>query len=152
DLFRETPVPRGQDPARAEGRPAGGASPAAPPKPVEIVFDGIRNRLSILPIGLDARLEQISADGRTLLLAASAARQQNLYTFSLDELAAEPAVARQVTTTAGAKSDSQFSPDGREVFYLEQGRVNIATLETRTSRPIAVTAEMDVDFEREKNE
>ena len=119
---------------------------------MEIVFEGIRNRLSMLPTGLDARLQQISPDGKTLLLTASAARQQNLYTFPLDELATEPPVARQITSTAGAKTGAQFSPDGREVYYLEQGRITIATLETRASRPLAVTAEMDVDFEQEKSE
>jgi Tol biopolymer transport system component len=142
DLFRDTPPasPRTQEPVR----------PAT--KPVEIVFEAIRSRLSILPTGIDARLQQISPDGKTLLLTASAARQQNLYTFSLDELATEPPVARQITSTAGAKTGAQFSPDGREVYYLEQGRISIATLETRASRPLAVTAEMDVDFEQEKSE
>ena len=101
---------------------------------------------------MDARLQQISPDGKTLLLTASAARQQNLYTFPLDDLATEPPVARQITSTAGAKTGAQFSPDGREVYYLEQGRISIATLETRASRPLAVTAEMDVDFEQEKSE
>jgi Tol biopolymer transport system component/C-terminal processing protease CtpA/Prc len=143
DLFRDPPAPP---------RAAAATSPPAAAKPVDIVFDGIRNRLSTLPVGLDARLNQISADGKLLLLSATAARQPNLYTFSLDEMAAEPAVARQVTSTPGAKANAQFSPDAKEVFYLEQGRVSIATLETRTSRPVAVTAEMDVDFEREKNE
>ncbi|MBS1857513.1 MAG: PD40 domain-containing protein [Acidobacteria bacterium] len=148
DLFQET---------AAQARPAGtggagAVAAAAPAKPVAIVFDGIRDRLSVLPIGLDARLEGISADGKTLLVSATAARQENLYTYSLDELAAEPAVARQVTSTAGAKDDAQFSPDGKEIFYLEQGRVTVATLETRAARPLAVTAEMDVDFEQEKSE
>jgi C-terminal processing protease CtpA/Prc len=57
-----------------------------------------------------------------------------------------------VTSTSGAKTNPHFSPDAKEVFYLEQGRLVIATVESRTSRPVAVTAEMDVDFEREKSE
>ncbi len=146
DLFRDPPAPR--DPAAP--RPA--APERAPAKPVQIVFEGIRSRLTMLQTGLDARLHQISPDGKTLLVTASAARQQNFYTWSLDEMAPEPAVARQVTTTAGAKTGGQFSPDGKEVYYLEQGRITIATLDTRVSRPLAVTAEMDVDFEQEKTE
>ena len=142
ELFRDTPAPR----------PSATPAAPAPPKAVEIVFDGIRNRLSVLPVGLDARLNQISADGKLLLLSATAARQPNLYTFSLDELSTEPAVARQVTSTSGAKTSAQFSPDAKEIFYLEQGRVAIATIDTRASRPVAITAEMDVDFEREKSE
>ena len=59
-------------------------------------------------------------------------------------------VARQLTTTTGAKADPQFSPDSREVFYLEGGRINIVTVEARQSRPLAVTAEFTVDFATEK--
>ena len=142
DLFKETP------PANGRGQ----AAEKPPVKPVEIAFDGIRNRLSLLATGLDGRLQQISLDGRTLLIAASSGRQQNLYTYSLDEMPAEPPVARQVTSTPGAKTNAQFSSDGKEVYYLEQGRVTIATVDARTARPLAITAEMDVDFEREKRE
>ena len=77
--------------------------------------------MSILQTGLDARLQQFSPDGKSLLVTASAARQQNLYTFPLDELATEPPVARQVTSTAGAKTGAQFSPDGREIYYPGTG-------------------------------
>ena len=96
--------------------------------------------------------QAISPDGKTLLLIADAAGQQNLYTYSLDELAKEPPVARQLTSTAGFKRSAQFTPDGKEVFYVEQGRINAVTIETRQTRALAVTAEMDVDFAREKME
>src|SRR5262249_46826621 len=43
-------------------------------------------------------------------------------------------------------------PDSKEIFYLEQGRINVVPLDTRQPRPLAVTAEMDVDFAREKLE
>lgn len=123
-----------------------------PVKPVDIVFEGIRNRLSILPVGVDVGTQSISPDGKSLLLTASAEGQQNLYLFSLDELARTPAVARQLTSTAGSKADAQFTPDGREVYYLEQGRISVIPIETRTARSISVTAEMDVDFAQEKME
>src|SRR5262249_60877569 len=86
------------------------------------------------------------------LMTASAAGQQNLYVYSLDELSREPAVARQLTSTPGFKADARFTPDNKEVFYLEQGRINIVNLDTRQTRPLAVTAEMDVDFAKEKIE
>jgi Tol biopolymer transport system component/C-terminal processing protease CtpA/Prc len=126
--------------------------PPAAAKPVEIVFADIRRRVSILPVGVDVGAQVISPDGRSLLLTASAAGQQNLYIYSIDELSREPAVARQLTSTAGPKSDAQFSPDGREVFYLEQGRLSIIPIETRQARAVSVTAELDVDFDREKME
>jgi tricorn protease len=159
DLFKpepardETAKPR---PSEGRGAPADRDRDAPPPRdpstPVEIVFDDVRRRLSILPVGVDVTSQVISPDGRWLLLTASAEGQQNLYTYSLDELSREPAVARQLTSTAGAKSDAQFSPDSREVYYLEQGRVSAMPIETRTARTIAISAEVDVDFAQEKME
>ena len=156
---QETTPPREQPPAQAPtpaaGRDTAAATPPArrePPKPVDIVFDGIRRRLNTLNVGVDVGTQTISPDGRLLLLTASAGGQTNLYTYSLDELAREPAVARQLTSTPGPKSDAQFTPDSREVFYLEQGRITVMPIETRQARTISVTAEMDVDFAVEKME
>ena len=165
DLFREeSPRPsRTSQPPPQENRPpqneqtGAAATPNVnerrqPPKPVEIVFEGIRKRLSLLPVGVDASYQEISPDGKWLLMIAGAAGQQNLYIYSLDPLAREPAVARQLTSTPGFKRDAQFSPDGKEVFYLEQGRINVVTVDNRATKPVAVSAEMDVDFAREKIE
>lgn len=115
-----------------------------------IVFEGIRQRLSLLPIGMEVDAQSISKDGKTLLLVASVAGRQNLYTYSLDETGAERSVARQLTTTPGPKSNAQFTADGKEVFYLEQGRIQSISLEKREPKPLAVTAEMDIDFSSEK--
>ena len=121
-------------------------------KPVEIVFDDIRRRASALPVGVDVARQEISPDGKWLLLTASAAGQQNLYVFSIDELSKEPAVARQLTSTPGAKRSAHFTPDSKEVYYLDRGRVFNVTLERREPKAIAVTAELDVDFSKEKRE
>jgi tricorn protease len=168
DLFKEE-TPRSLNPQRqtdapsrppdtppATEPPARQANPnAAPPKtikPVEIVWEDIRRRLSLLPVGVDVNALTISPDGKSLLMTASAAGQQNLYLYSLDELATTPAVARQLTSTPGRKQDAQFSPDSKEVFYLQQGHIESVTVDTRVTRTLAVTAEMDVDFTREKME
>lgn len=140
------PLPPQRDTATMRGDSARAASG----KKTEIVFDDIRRRISFLPVGVDARSIVISPDGKTALCTAAAAGQLNLYTFSLDELSAEPAVARQLTSTPGGKQNAQFSPDGREVYFLQNGRVNAINVETRVVRPINVTAEVDVDFAREK--
>ncbi|HEX5085970.1 MAG TPA: LpqB family beta-propeller domain-containing protein, partial [Blastocatellia bacterium] len=121
-------------------------------KPVEIAFEDIRQRLSFLPVGVDAGAQTISQDGKSVLMTASAEGQQNLYVYSLDELSREPAVSRQLTSTPGFKADAQFTPDGKEVFYLEQGRINIVNLDNRQTRALNVTAEIDVDFAKEKME
>lgn len=124
------------------------------PEPVKIVFEGIRERLTLLPLGIGVSSPVISPDGKTLLFAAEIAGQENLYTYSLDELAKEPPTARQLTSTPGGKSNYAFSPDSKEVFYLEGGPngsgVRSISIETRTPKPLAVSASMDVDFDKEK--
>ncbi|MGI9105376.1 MAG: S41 family peptidase, partial [Pyrinomonadaceae bacterium] len=174
DLFREetprnltppqrepTPAPSPQPSSSPTASPTPDAAPSSPlvnatdekkkpvDKKVEIVFDGIRQRLSLLPVGIDVNYQAISPDGKWVVLIASAAGQQNLYLYSLDELAREPAVAKQLTATPGVKALAQFSPDSKEIFYVEQGRLNVVTLDGKI-RPLAVAAEMDVDFAREK--
>jgi tricorn protease len=120
------------------------------PEPVKIVFEGIRDRLTFLPVGLNVQEPVISPDGKTLVFAARTANQQSLYTFPLDELSKEPPVARQLTSTPGRKSDYVFGPDSKDVFYLENGAVKSIALESRTPKTIAVTAPMQIDFDVEK--
>ena len=163
DLFNEEQAPRkpGAPPARPldedTPRPPTAPEAASPAKPdavkkvdTAIVFDGIRQRLSLLPTGLDIGEAFISPDGKTLVMIAGSAGQQNLYSWSLDETARERPVARQLTTTSGPKADVSFSPDGKEVYYLDEGRINAVTLEKRETRAVNVTAELDVDFAVEK--
>ncbi|HEX3865774.1 MAG TPA: S41 family peptidase, partial [Gemmatimonadaceae bacterium] len=140
------PVPPERDSATLHADSARGAGRGA----TRIVFDDIRRRLSILPIGVDARSVTISPDGKTALLTASSAGQFNLYTYSLDEAAPGPAVARQLTSTPGFKSNAQFTSDSKEVYYLENGRVNVINVDSRQARPINITADVDVDFSKEK--
>lgn len=152
DLFRElfTERPRG---AQAEGKaPREGAPAKAEVKPVKIEFEGIRRRLQLVPVGVDLFSHVLSPDGKSVLMPASVAGQTNLYLYSLDELATEPPVVRQITSTAENKSYAQFSPDGKEVFFLQGGRIASVNLESRQVKPLNVSAEMDVDFEQLKTE
>jgi C-terminal processing protease CtpA/Prc/Tol biopolymer transport system component len=152
DQFRDLFKPSSAGQAAPE-KPAPAPAPAAKPaKPTAIVFEEIRRRLQFLPTGLDARDVTISPDGKAALITAEAAGQVNLYTYSLDELAREQPVARQLTSTPGFKSEACYSPDGKEVLYLESGRLQIMNAETRQPRALAVTAEMEIDFEQEKRE
>ncbi len=169
DLFNEEqgprrPAPPSTTPAEtAPPKPATTTEPATAAKAevdksdkperspkVDIVFDNIRQRLSLVPTGLDVGEAFISPDGKTVVMIAGAAGQQNLYSWSLDETARERPVARQLTTTAGAKADVWFTPDNKEVFYLDDGRIQAVTLDKRETRTVSVTAELDVDFAKEK--
>ncbi len=158
DLFKqENPKEKPTSPSPASS-PIPAASPAAKPdekkedsKPTEVVFEGIRQRLSLLRLGLNVGEQAISPDGKTLLVLASAEGQFNLYTISLDDLATDTS-ARQLTSTATFKSNPQFSPDSKEVYFLENGRMNIVNLDKRDVRPLSINAEMNANFATEKIE
>jgi tricorn protease len=159
ELFRPSKTPGTPMAPAVTPSPATEEKPATPPaaaeakkkpEPVKIVFEGIRDRLTLLPLGLNVEEPVISPDGKTLLFGARTANQQSLYTYNLDELAKEPPVARQLTSTPGRKSDYMFMPDNKEVFYLENGGVRSIVIETRTPKTIAVTAPMQIDFDAEK--
>jgi Tol biopolymer transport system component len=142
-----------------EKMPNATADSAAVPRraargPVEakIVTDGIRQRVNLLPFEQSVNAIKISKDGNTLLVSGSIGGQLNLYTYSLNELATEPATIRPLTAERpGFKNDAQFSDDGKEVYYLDQGKIASVSLDTKIERPLAVTAEMDVDFNKEKS-
>ncbi|MBD2700963.1 PD40 domain-containing protein [Spirosoma sp. BT702] len=143
------PVTPEKSPARDTSTTSAKAKPVGK-EATQIVFEGIRQRLSLLPVGIEVDAQTISKDGKTLLLVASVAGRQNLYTYSLDDSNGERTIARQLTTTPGQKSNAQFTADGKEVFYLEQGRIQSISLERREPKPLSVSAEMDVDFSTEK--
>ena len=117
--------------------------------PVDIAFEGIRLRTTLLPLGLDAGQQAISPDGKWLVFTATLGNQSNLYAYSLDELAKEPAVPKQLTATAGEKASLAFTPDSKEVYYLDNGSIQAVALDGKP-RGVAVRAEKDVDFAQEK--
>jgi len=167
DLFREparTNFPN-RSPSRPEPRPTtlpttapttlpattvASSKPSSQPARTPIVFDNIRQRLTLLNITGDVDAQSISPYGKHVLLTLTIGGQRNLYTYPLDDLSNEPRVARQLTSTAGNKHSAQWSPDSKEVYFLEQGRVTAVSIETRATRTINIAAEMDVDFAEEK--
>jgi tricorn protease len=146
-----TAVPAPRDTGAARPDTARRDSTRAGARRFEPVFEDIRRRLSVVPTGLDIFGVSVSPDGKWALLTASAASQFNLYVYSLDELATEPPVARQITSTAGFKQFAQWTADSKEVYYLEGGRINSVNVESRAVRPVATSAEMDVELAQEKN-
>jgi Tol biopolymer transport system component len=155
-MFRdETPgrtTPPGPTPARPAIDSTKPDSSAArrDGKAVRIVFDDVRSRLSLVPVGVDVGTQTLSPDGKQVVVTSNVAGQTNLFAYAFDEFATDPAVTRQITTTPGNKTSIQFAPDGKSVWFLEQGRIVNVTLENRAVRQVAVRAELDVDFAREK--
>jgi len=155
-----TPTPPATTPA-----PPARSNRAAPPAPsaasgatggrtprlnVSIVFEGIRERATLLPLGLNADGPVISNDGKTLVFRASERGQESLYSWSLDELATEPPVAQQISSTPKPKPDFYLTGDGKTLFYLDGGSVVTTPLESPRAKTIGIQAQMDVDFAREK--
>jgi tricorn protease len=119
-------------------------------EPIPITFEGVRERLTLLPLGLSATEPKISPDGKVLVFSARSGNHTNLYSYSLDETAKEPAVAKQLTSNAGGKSFYSFSPDSKELILLEDGQPRRIALEGGLMKPIAVSAAVDTDFDRDK--
>jgi Tol biopolymer transport system component len=129
--------------------PASSSKPEATPK-TRIDFDGIERRVAFLPTGLDVARISVTPDSKTLVLDANDAGQQNLYSFSVDETSAGSNVATQLTNTSTQKARTRVSPDGKSVVYLDGGRFFRVGLDGKQTAPIQVSADVDVDFERDK--
>lgn len=147
DTTQKSPAPAVKD-TSSKAKPDSAPKPAK--KKTEIVFDGIRQRANVVPVGVDVNSQALSPDGKYVLLLASAAGQQNLYVYPVDELLRDERVARQITSTSGGKSSVQWSPDSKEVWYIENGRVGSVNVDSRSTRSLSLNAEMDVDFAKEK--
>lgn len=117
----------------------------------EIVFENIRRRLSIVPTGISTFGQAISPDGKTVLLLAASEGQFNLYTMPLDELSNDSS-AKQITSTPAFKGDAQFSSDSKEIYYLENGRINIVNLDRGNIRPLGLSLDVNVNFADSKRE
>lgn len=164
DLFKPATTPgdpapaTDAPPADEPATPAADAKPGKPPAdkpakkpdPVKIVFEGLRERASFLPLGMDVGDPTISPDGKTLLFAALQAGVVNYYTYNLDELAKEPPVPVQLTSSRKSKGSGVFAPDSKSVFYLEDGAVMTSPVESPKPKGLPVNADMDVDFAVEK--
>ncbi|MFI4966267.1 MAG: S41 family peptidase, partial [Caulobacterales bacterium] len=137
-----------------EDKPAEAAKPAAGARPkipqVRIVFEGIRERATLMPLGVSAEAPVISPDGKTLVFRAEAGGQSTLYRYDLDELAKEPPTPQQIAASKKPKRFAAFTPDSKQLYYLEGGVVTVTPLETPKPKAVAVTAEMDVPFDQEK--
>lgn len=175
DLFKTTEEKTSTPPTEKKSTPGqkpGGADEAAPadkksddaaggddkkgakPKkvePIKIVFEGIRERASELPLGMPAAEPIISPDGKTLVFKSQGGRgQEALYSYSLDELAKEPPSPQQIVFGRKSKTGVAFTPDSKEIYFLDGDTLAVTPLDSPKLKAVAVTAEMDVDFDVEK--
>ncbi len=121
-------------------------------KATAIDADGIKRRVALLPLDLDAGDFVISPDGKLLVLSAQSGQQTQFYTVSLDPLQAGPLIPRQLTSSAGAKTSPRFSADSKDVYFLDQGKIASISVESRTPKAFPITAELSVDFNEDKRQ
>ncbi len=151
ELFHVNQQTPDQTPAKQPAKTAPAVEPAKKSEPVRVVFEGIRERLTFIPLGFDCGEPVISPDGKTLIFAALTGNQRNLYSYSLDELAATPPSPHQLTSTSTPKTHYQFTPDSKQLYFLDHGHVTAMPLDTHTPKTINITAALDIDFDAEKD-
>lgn len=118
----------------------------------DITWEGLRQRLSLLPVEADVNSIILSKDGKTMYVGAGLGNQFNIYSYTLDELSREPATLKQLTSGGNFKSNMQLTADGKEIYYIENGRIFSVSVDSRTVKPLAMVAETKIDFEEEKME
>ena len=124
-------------------------------EPVEIEFDTIKQRLRFLTdFKQNAHAVQIRPDSKTLLYRISVMGQSNLWSMSLEE-GKQGDPPKQLTSTAGTKSDIHFLPDGKKFYYLEVGRIHSLGMgedggKDGDAKGLDTRAEIEVNFHLEK--
>ena len=77
----------------------------------------------------------ISPDGKTAVVIAADGGPDRISTRTRStSWRPSGPVARQLTTTPGGKSNPQFTPDSREVYFLDAGRIQIVDRRAARSR------------------
>ncbi|HYW51938.1 MAG TPA: S41 family peptidase [Gemmatimonadaceae bacterium] len=155
DQFRDLfTTPPSRDTARAAAsrdtaaRDTARGRPAGPVRRTEIVWEGLRQRASVVLTNFD--LADLSPDGRTLLVIGDFANVTGIYAYSIDPLATDPVVPRQLTTSPGNKGSVQYSDDGKDVWFTEGGRISAVAVDGRVARTVAFRAELQVDVAAER--
>lgn len=113
-------------------------------------FEDIKSRLSFLPFDASINNYAVSKDGKTLLFTVTNLGQQSLYSYSLDDLSANPN-PKLIYNSRGRLGNVQFSNDDKQIYFLQGGKVYMLPLANPTPKPLAITAHMDIDFNQEKN-
>jgi Tol biopolymer transport system component len=160
ELFKDTttsfparPVP---PPSKPQTRPSSQPVVTIAPKfnrAPTINFNGIDQRVTLMPVGMEVNDLALSPDGKTVAFLARSGGRKNVFIYPLD---AREAVPRQVTASGGNKSEVQFRPEtidgkpgSRSVYYVLNGEIHSVSPDG-ADHAVAIRAELDIDFDREK--
>jgi tricorn protease len=118
---------------------------------IEIMFEHIKRRLRFLtPTQMDADAMCISPDSRDLIFGAAVAGRYNLWTLPLDEVQHSTPTPRQLTSGFNRKWAAQFTADGKNIYFLDNGQITIYNFANSGQSLLPVRAKVLVDFHQEK--
>lgn len=153
DLFNQQETE--ERPTRsAAARPAAPDAEAAerePPEDVEVDFDGIRRRGQLVDLDFAVNSVALSPDGKNAAVSGGG----GIYYVSLEE----DVEARLLTPPGGGGRGGgggfggggmQFSSNGRDLYLLRGGRIQVLNVASGNTRTVSTSAELEVDFESEK--
>lgn len=126
--------------------PAPAAGPPAPPAEVDITFDGIRRRGYFVDLDFSVGSVLLSPDGEHAVVSG----EGELYWISLEE--GDGAEPRRLTPSGpgGGAQPVGFSSGGDELYLVRGGRIGIMDIDSGDTRYVDTSAEVEVDFERDK--
>ncbi|MCC6444304.1 MAG: PD40 domain-containing protein [Armatimonadetes bacterium] len=141
----ETPEPPKESPEKSEKK-------ESKPEPVKIVREGLKDRLRFLtPATWNAWAMAVSPDSKTLIFSGSPTGAGQLYSLSLEEEKQnEPPVL--LTTTVGRKWGAAFTPTGKRLYYVEEGKVLYRDFPKGDPKTLDTRGEYDVRFDEEKRQ
>ena len=124
-------------------------------EPTEIELGTIKRRAIFLTdFKLNAQALQIRPDSKTLIFQASFTGQPNLWSMSLEEEKKRD-LPKQLTWSADKKRQIYFTPNGKRIHFLENGRIHFLDIEEDGSKDgdqkvLDTQSELEVDFHLEK--
>lgn len=118
-----------------------------------INFTGIDQRVTLMPLGMEVADLALNPDGKSVVFLARSGGRKNVFVYPLDS---RDAVPRQLTASSGQKLAIQFRPEiidgragSRTIYYLQNGEIHSVSIDGM-DHAVAVKAELDIDFDREK--
>lgn len=142
--------PQAEQPVAEQPTPAKEATKG--PKAIAIQFDGIERRLRFLtPTQLNAYVCDISPDSRDMLYSAVVADKRQLWLMPLDEQRRDQG-GRQLTGSPSSKGAAHFGPEGKSIYFLDDGRITNRRLQGNEQTVVPVQADVLWDFHAEKQQ
>jgi tricorn protease len=130
------------------------ARTASRPAAITLDFKNIRDRTRLSALGLDIQEVINSPDGKWLAFAAQVPANndpgnQRVYAIAADAAFSSSPAPILLASTSGSKQFLGFSPDSKEVFFLDGTHIAAATIHPSKVRTIAATCELDVDVAKD---